>query len=98
MREYKIFKQAAGKTAKSILLSAAVRLSAFILPQITRITSRDDMELGLMGERKQAVFAIIPDNDGTFNYLVGMLYTCAFQALYYQADKVHQGPCPSRSA
>ena len=75
VREYKIFKQAAGKTAKSILLSAAVRLSAFILPQITRITSRDDMELGLMGERKQAVFAIIPDNDGTFNYLVGMLYT-----------------------
>ena len=83
VREYKIFKQAAGKTAKSILLSAAVR-----------ITSRDDMELGLMGERKQAVFAIIPDNDGTFNYLVGMLYTCAFQALYYQADKVHQGALP----
>ena len=47
-----------------------------------------------MGERKQAVFAIIPDNDGTFNYLVGMLYTCAFQALYYQADKVHQGALP----
>ena len=94
VREYKIFKQAAGKTAKSILVSAAVRLSAFILPQITRITSQDDMELGLMGERKQAVFAIIPDNDSTFNYLVGMLYTCAFQALYYQADKVHQGALP----
>lgn len=94
VREYKIFKQAAGKTAKSILIQAAVRLSAFILPQITRITARDDMELGLMGERKQAVFAIIPDNDGTFNYLVGMLYTCAFQALYYQADKVHQGALP----
>ena len=58
------------------------------------ITSRDDMELGMMGDRKQAVFAIIPDNDGTFNYLVGMLYTCAFQALYYQADKVHQGGLP----
>ena len=94
VREYKIFKQAAGKTAKSILLSAAVRLSAFILPQIVGITSRDDMELGMMGDRKQAVFAIIPDNDGTFNYLVGMLYTCAFQALYYQADKVHQGALP----
>ena len=94
VREYKIFKQAAGKTAKSILISAAVRLSAFILPQIVGITSRDDMELGLMGDRKQAVFAIIPDNDGTFNYLVGMLYTCAFQALYYQADKVHQGGLP----
>ena len=94
VREYKIFKQAAGKTAKSILLSAAVRLSAFIIPEIVGITMRDDMELGLMGDRKQAVFAIIPDNDGTFNYLVGMLYTCAFQALYYQADKVHQGALP----
>ena len=94
VREYKIFKQAAGKTAKSILISATVRLSAFILPQIVGITSRDDMELGQMGDRKQAVFAIIPDNDGTFNYLVGMLYTCAFQALYYQADKVHQGALP----
>ncbi len=94
VREYKIFKQAAGKTARSILISAAVRLSAFILPQIVNITSRDDMELGMMGDRKQAVFAIIPDNDGTFNYLVGMLYTCAFQALYYQADKVHQGGLP----
>ena len=51
-----------------------------------------------MGERKQAVFAIIPDNDGTFNYLVGMLYTCAFQTLYYQADKIHRGelPVPAR--
>ena len=47
-----------------------------------------------MGERKQAVFAVIPDSDSTFNYLVGMLYTCAFQSLYYQADKVHQGPLP----
>ena len=94
VREYKIFKQAAGKTAKSILISAAVRLSAFILPQIVGITSRDDMELGQMGDRKQAVFAIIPDNDGTFNYLVGMLYTCAFQALYFQADKVHHGALP----
>lgn len=94
VREYKIFQQAAGKTAKSILLSAAVRLSAFILPQIVNITCRDDMELGMMGDRKQAVFAVIPDNDGTFNYLVGMLYTCAFQALYYQADKVHQGGLP----
>lgn len=66
VREYKIFQQAAGKTAKSILLSAAVRLSAFILPQIVNITCRDDMELGMMGDRKQAVFAVIPDNDGTF--------------------------------
>lgn len=93
-RQYKKFKMAAGKTAKSILISAAVRLSAFILPEIQNITAKDDMELEKMGERKQAVFAIIPDNDGTFNYIVGMLYTCAFQSLYYQADKVHQGALP----
>lgn len=94
VREYKIYKQAAGKTAKSILISAAVRLSAFILPEIQNITAKDDMELEKMGERKQAVFAIIPDNDSTFNYIVGMLYTCAFQSLYYRADKVHQGALP----
>ena len=94
VREYKIYKQAVGKTAKSILISAAVRLSAFILPEIQNITAKDDMELDKMGERKQAVFAIIPDNDSTFNYIVGMLYTCAFQSLYYQADKVHQGALP----
>lgn len=94
LRQYKVFKQAAGKTAKSILISAAVRLSAFILPEIQNITAKDDMELDKMGERKQAVFAIIPDNDSTFNYIVGMLYTCAFQSLYYQADKVHQGALP----
>ena len=94
VREYHIFQQAAGKTARSILITAAVRLSAFIIPQIRDITSHDEMELSLMGERKQAVFAVIPDSDSTFNYLVGMLYTCAFQSLYYQADKIHQGPLP----
>lgn len=94
VKQYRKFKLAAGKTAKSILISAAVRLSAFILPEIQNITAKDDMELEKMGERKQAVFAIIPDNDGTFNYIVGMLYTCAFQSLYYQADKVHQGALP----
>ena len=94
VREYHIFQQAAGKTARSILITAAVRLSAFIIPQIRDITSHDEIELSLMGERKQAVFAVIPDSDSTFNYLVGMLYTCAFQSLYYQADKIHQGPLP----
>ncbi len=94
VREYKIFKQAPAKTAESILISAAVRLSAFILPSIRSITAHDDLELGMMGERKQAVFCVIPDSDATFNYLVGMLYTCAFQELYYQADKVHQGALP----
>ena len=99
VRQYHIFKQAAGKTAKSILVSAAVRLASFTLPEIQRITATDDMELGKLGERKQAIFCIIPDsNDASLNFLVGMLYTQAFQELYYQADKVHQGalPIPAR--
>ena len=95
VRQYKVFKLAAGKTAKSILVSAAVRLASFTLPEIQRITATDDMELGKLGERKQAIFCIIPDsNDASLNFLVGMLYTQAFQEPYYQADKVHQGALP----
>ena len=95
LRQYRIFKQAAGKTAKSILVSAAVRLAAFTLPEIQNITTFDGMELSKLGERKQAVFCIIPDsNDNSLNFLVGMLYTQAFQELYYQADKVHGGALP----
>lgn len=95
VRQYKKFKLAAGKTAKSILVSAAVRLASFTLPEIQRITASDDMELGKLGERKQAIFCIIPDsNDASLNFLVGMLYTQAFQELYFQADKVHQGALP----
>lgn len=95
LRQYRIFKQAAGKTAKSILVSAAVRLAAFTLPAIQNITGEDSLELARLGERKQAVFCVIPDsNDNSLNFLVGMLYTQAFQELYYQADKVHQGPLP----
>lgn len=94
VKQYKVFKQAAGKTAKSILVSAAVRLAAFNLPQIQRITSRDDMALSSLGERKRAIFCVIPDNDSSFNYLVGMLYTQAFQALYHKADHEHGGRLP----
>lgn len=95
LRQYRVFKQAAGKTAKSILVSAAVRLAAFTLPEIRGITDRDSLELEKLGERKQAVFCVIPDsNDNSLNFLVGMLYTQAFQELYYQADKVHTGPLP----
>lgn len=95
LRQYRVFKQAAGKTAKSILVSAAVRLAAFTLPEIRGITDRDSLELEKLGERKQAVFCVIPDsNDNSLNFLVGMLYTQAFQELYYQADKVHIGPLP----
>lgn len=95
VREYHIFQQAAGKTARSILVSAAVRLSVFTLLEIQNITARDTLELEQLGERKQAIFCVIPDsNDNSLNFLVGMLYTQAFQELYFQADKVHGGSLP----
>ena len=95
VRQYHIFKQAAGKTAKSILVSAAVRLASFTLPEIQDITDEDSLELSKLGNRKQAIFCVIPDsNDVSLNFLVGMLYTQAFQELYYQADKVHMGGLP----
>lgn len=94
VKQYKIFKQASGKTAKSILISAAVRLAAFNLPEIGRMTSYDNLDLGSLGEKKKAIFCVIPDNDNSFNYLVGMLYTQAFQELYYRADHAHGGELP----
>ena len=94
VKQYKIFKQASGKTAKSILISAAVRLAAFNLPEIAKMTSYDNLDIGSLGERKKAIFCVIPDNDNSFNYLVGMLYTQAFQALYFNADSNHGGELP----
>ena len=94
VRQYKIFKQASGKTARSILISAAVRLAAFNLPEIAKMTSYDNLDIGTLGERKRAIFCVIPDNDNSFNYLVGMLYTQAFQALYFNADNNHGGELP----
>lgn len=94
VKQYKIYKQAAGKTAKSILISVGVRLAAFNLESIASITSTDELELEKVGERKTAIFAVIPDNDSTFNFLVGMLYTQLFQTLYYQADIIHEGELP----
>ena len=94
LKQYKVFKQASGKTAKSILISAAVRLAAFNLPEISKMTSYDNLELGQLGEKKKAIFCVIPDNDNSFNYLVGMLYTQAFQELYYKADHEHGGELP----
>ena len=94
VRQYKIFKQASGKTAKSILISAAVRLAAFNLPEIAKMTSYDNLDISTLGERKRAIFCVIPDNDNSFNYLVGMLYTQAFQALYFNADNNHGGELP----
>ena len=94
VRQYKVFKMAAGKTSKSILVSTAVRLAPFNLPQIKAITDHDDMDLYTLGERKCALYAVIPDNDTTFNFLVSLLYSQAFQALYYSADQIHHGSLP----
>ena len=94
VRQYKVFKLAAGKTAKSILVSTAVRLAPFNLPQIQALTEHDDMDLYTLGEKKIALYAVIPDNDNTFNFLVSLLYAQAFQALYYCADQIHHGPLP----
>ena len=94
VRQYKVFKLAAGKTAKSILVSTAVRLAPFNLLQIQALTDHDDMDLYTLGEKKVALYAVIPDNDNTFNFLVSLLYAQAFQALYYSADQIHHGPLP----
>lgn len=94
LKQYKIYKQAAGKTAKSILISVGVRLAAFNLESIASLTATDELELDKVGERKTAIFCVIPDNDSTFNFLIGMLYTQLFQMLYYQADIVHGGELP----
>jgi type IV secretion system protein VirD4 len=94
LRQYGIYKQAAGKTAKSILISVGVRLAAFNLNQIASITQYDEMDLESLGQRKVALFCVIPDNDSSFNYLVGMLYTQAFQSLYYLADHHYGGRLP----
>ena len=95
LRQYRVFKQAPSETAMSILITASVWLAPFTLSEVQRITADDNMELDKLGERKQAIFCIIPDsNDVSLNFLVGMLYTQAFQELYYQADKVHGGSLP----
>ena len=94
VKQYKAFKQAAGKTAKSILVSAAVRLATFNIPQYARMTMVDEMDFGSLGEKKKAIFCVIPVDDSSMNYLVGMLYTQCFQALYRRADEMHNGRLP----
>ena len=94
VRQYHKYKLAAGKTAKSILISVGVRLAAFNLPQIAKLTNTDELDLSSMGERKVALFCCIPDADTSLNYLVGMIYSQLFQTLYYMADRVHGGALP----
>ena len=83
-----------GKTAKSINISLAVRLAAFNMKQLQKITDVDNMSFGDLGEKKMAIFAVIPDNDTSLSYLVGMLYTQIIQELYFRADHIHYGALP----
>ena len=94
VKQYHIYKQAAGKTAKSILISVGVRLAAFNLKQIADLTCIDELDLSSIGEKKVALFCCIPDADTSPNYLVGMIYSQLFQTLYYVADRLHGGKLP----
>ncbi|MGI5848890.1 MAG: VirD4-like conjugal transfer protein, CD1115 family [Christensenellales bacterium] len=94
VKQYNIFKLAAGKTAKSILISLGVRLEKFNLPQIASVVSHDEMDFPSLGEKKVALFALIPDNDSSLNFIIGMLYTQLFQELYYLADHMYGGRLP----
>lgn len=94
LKYYRNYRTGAGKTLKSIQITLLARLEKFNLSTLSAITSYDEMELDTIGEEKTAVFAIIPDNDTSFNFIVGMLYTQLFQQLYYQADIVHEGRLP----
>ena len=94
LKQYEIYRSGATKTIQSILISVGVRLAAFNLDSMASLTRFDELELDKIGERKTALFAVIPDNDSTFNFLVGMLYTQLFQMLYYQADYLYGGELP----
>lgn len=94
LKYYRSYHSGAAKTLKSIQITLISRLEKFNLTSLASITQHDEMELWSLGERKTAVFAVIPDNDSSFNFIVGMLYTQLFQQLYYQADVVHGGRLP----
>jgi len=94
VKQYHIFKMAAGKTAKSILISLGVRLEKFNLPQIANVVSSDELNLPSLGLKKTALFALIPDNDSSLNFIIGMMYTQLFQELFYLADHKHGGRLP----
>ena len=95
LKQYRIFKMAAGKTAKSILISCGARLVPFDIAELRELMSYDEMELDTIGDRKTALFVIIPDNDSSLNFIIGMMYSSVFQELYYIADHVHGGRLPT---
>ena len=82
LKQYRVYKMAAGKTAKSILVSVGVRLSAFLLPEVAKMTCTDELHLEELGEKKVALFCCIPDSEKSLNYLVGLLYGQIIQTLY----------------
>ena len=94
LKYYRSYHSGSGKTLKSIQITLISRLEKFNLESLASITQTDELELSQLGERKMAIFAVIPDNDSSFNFIVGMLYTQMFQQLYYQADIVHDGRLP----
>lgn len=94
VRQYKKYKLAAGKTAKSILISCGARLAPFDIKEVRELTSYDEMELDTLGDRKTALFVIISDTDDTFNFLVAMLYSQLFNLLCDKADDVYGGRLP----
>ena len=94
VRQYKKYKLAAGKTAKSILISCGARLACFDIKELRELTAYDEMELDTLGDRKTALFIIISDTDDTFNFLVSMAYTQLFNLLCDKADDVYGGRLP----
>lgn len=94
LKYYRSYHSGSGKTLKSIQITLISRLEKFNLESLASITQNDELKLWSIGEKKTAVFAIIPDNDSSFSFLVGMLYTQLFQQLYYQADVIHGGRLP----
>lgn len=94
VRYYRNYHSGSAKTLKSIQITLAARLEKFNLESLSAITQTDEMELWSLGEKKTALFAIIPDNDSSFNFIIGMLYTQLFQQLFSQADDIHGGKLP----
>ena len=94
LKYYRSYHSGSAKTLKSIQITLAARLEKFNLESLASLTSTDELELGTLGEKKTALFALIPDNDTSFNFLVSILYTQLFQQLFYSADHIHGGSLP----
>lgn len=93
-RQYRLYKLAAGKTAKSILISCGARLAPFDIAELRKITAYDELELDTLGDQKTALFLIMSDSDSTFNFLISMVYTQLFNLLCEKADDVYGGRLP----